>query len=230
MGLYVIRRDLIVLMIYLCAWVCATMCMHVLGLTHVVQQQQQRSAPDWIKVLLGCGCAPFVKSGFGFEIEAQGEVLCHPQEGQAEWYSSKRVREEQDWGMECLLSRCVINQHADTVISRKTYLSSSLSRQPPLHFHHLCLEFNAVSVSVIFFYRTAHARTKSEAAEQAAISAVHESEVARAVARDLSPNFYQPGNFWQQAFTQTLNFVQIYNQSLLDAFWCIICGWQVQKY
>lgn len=24
------------------------------------------------------------KSGFGFEIEAQGEVLCHPQEGQAE--------------------------------------------------------------------------------------------------------------------------------------------------
>lgn len=196
MPLYVIRRDLIVLMIYLCAWVCATMCMHVLGLTLVVQQQQQqRSAPDWIKVLLGCGCAPFVKSGFGFEIEAQGEVLCHPQEGQAEWYSSKRVREEQDWRRECLLSRCVINQHADTAISRKTYLSQSLSHQPLLHFHHLCLEFNAMSVSVIFFCRTAHARTKSEAAEQAAISAVHESEVARAVARDLSPNFYQPGNF-----------------------------------
>lgn len=44
------------------------------------------------------------------------------------------------------------------------------------------------------FYRTAHARTKSEAAEQAAISAVHDSEIARAVARELSPNFYQPGN------------------------------------
>uniref|UniRef100_A0A3Q2ZYM4 Junctophilin n=1 Tax=Kryptolebias marmoratus TaxID=37003 RepID=A0A3Q2ZYM4_KRYMA len=41
--------------------------------------------------------------------------------------------------------------------------------------------------------RTAHARTKSEAAEQAAISAIHESEMARAVARELSPNFYQPG-------------------------------------
>lgn len=43
--------------------------------------------------------------------------------------------------------------------------------------------------------RTAHARTKSEAAEQAAISAIHESEIARAVARELSPNFYQPGKF-----------------------------------
>ncbi|XP_034428216.1 junctophilin-1a [Hippoglossus hippoglossus] len=41
--------------------------------------------------------------------------------------------------------------------------------------------------------RTAHARTKSEAADQAAVSAVHDSEIARAVARELSPNFYQPG-------------------------------------
>lgn len=41
--------------------------------------------------------------------------------------------------------------------------------------------------------RTAHARTKSEAADQASISAVHDSEIARAVARELSPNFYQPG-------------------------------------
>nr|XP_019942843.1 PREDICTED: junctophilin-1 [Paralichthys olivaceus] len=40
---------------------------------------------------------------------------------------------------------------------------------------------------------TAHARTKSEAADQAAVSAVHDSEIARAVARELSPNFYQPG-------------------------------------
>lgn len=146
MALYLIRHDLIVLMIYLCAWVCATTCMHVLGLTHVVQQQQQQSAPDWIKVLLGCGYAPFVKSGFGFEIEVQGEVLCHPQE----WYSSKRVREEQDWGRDCLLSRCVISRHADMVISRKTYLSLSLSHQPRLHFHHLCLESNAMSVCDFF--------------------------------------------------------------------------------
>ncbi|XP_029003154.1 junctophilin-1a isoform X1 [Betta splendens] len=41
--------------------------------------------------------------------------------------------------------------------------------------------------------RTAHARTKSEAADQAALSAVHDSEIARAVARELAPNFYQPG-------------------------------------
>lgn len=46
-----------------------------------------------------------------------------------------------------------------------------------------------------YLSRTAHARTKSEAAEQAAISAVHESEIARAVARELSPNFHQPGKF-----------------------------------
>lgn len=44
-----------------------------------------------------------------------------------------------------------------------------------------------------YLSRTAHARTKSEAAEHAASSAVHESEIARAVARELSPNFYQPG-------------------------------------
>lgn len=49
--------------------------------------------------------------------------------------------------------------------------------------------------AALVFYRTAHARTKSEAAEQAALSAVHDSEIARAVARELSPNFYQPGNF-----------------------------------
>ncbi|XP_033841825.1 junctophilin-1a [Periophthalmus magnuspinnatus] len=41
--------------------------------------------------------------------------------------------------------------------------------------------------------RTAHARTKSEAADQACISAVHDSEIARSVARELSPNFHQPG-------------------------------------
>ncbi|XP_034094741.1 junctophilin-1-like, partial [Gymnodraco acuticeps] len=45
----------------------------------------------------------------------------------------------------------------------------------------------------VFSSRTAHARTKSEAADQAAISAVHDSEIARAVARELAPNFYQPG-------------------------------------
>ncbi|CAL8399833.1 unnamed protein product [Gadus morhua 'NCC'] len=41
--------------------------------------------------------------------------------------------------------------------------------------------------------RTAHARTKSEAADQSAISAAQDSEIARSVARELSPNFHQPG-------------------------------------
>lgn len=41
--------------------------------------------------------------------------------------------------------------------------------------------------------RTAHARAKAEAADQAALSASQDSDIARAVARDLSPNFYQPG-------------------------------------
>lgn len=59
----------------------------------------------------------------------------------------------------------------------------------------ICLEFIEFNADLCVFSlcRTAHARTKSEAAEQAAISAVHEAEIARAVARELSPNFYQPG-------------------------------------
>ncbi|KAK6293292.1 hypothetical protein J4Q44_G00367930 [Coregonus suidteri] len=41
--------------------------------------------------------------------------------------------------------------------------------------------------------RTAHARTKGEAADQAALSARQDCDIARAVARELSPNFHQPG-------------------------------------
>lgn len=48
-------------------------------------------------------------------------------------------------------------------------------------------------------YRTAHARAKADAADQAAQAARQECDIARAVARELSPNFYQPGN-------QTLGF------------------------
>lgn len=67
----------------------------------------------------------------------------------------------------------------------------------------ICIVFLLTILMLLFFvysYRTAHARTKSEAADQAALSAVHESEIARAVARELSPNFYQPGNFLQPGF------------------------------
>uniref|UniRef100_A0A8D0B919 Junctophilin n=1 Tax=Salvator merianae TaxID=96440 RepID=A0A8D0B919_SALMN len=41
--------------------------------------------------------------------------------------------------------------------------------------------------------RTAHAKAKSEGAEQAALAANNESALARSMARELSPDFYQPG-------------------------------------
>ncbi|XP_029971306.1 junctophilin-1-like isoform X2 [Salarias fasciatus] len=41
--------------------------------------------------------------------------------------------------------------------------------------------------------RTSHARAKAEAADQAAQSANQDSDIARAVARELSPSFHQPG-------------------------------------
>ncbi|XP_037131829.1 junctophilin-1-like [Syngnathus acus] len=41
--------------------------------------------------------------------------------------------------------------------------------------------------------RTSHTRAKAEAADQAAQSASQDSDIARTVARELSPNFHQPG-------------------------------------
>ncbi|XP_072552997.1 junctophilin-2 isoform X2 [Salminus brasiliensis] len=41
--------------------------------------------------------------------------------------------------------------------------------------------------------RTAHAKSKGEAADQASQAANNESSIARVVARELSPSFYQPG-------------------------------------
>uniref|UniRef100_A0A8C5NVA2 Junctophilin 2 n=1 Tax=Jaculus jaculus TaxID=51337 RepID=A0A8C5NVA2_JACJA len=41
--------------------------------------------------------------------------------------------------------------------------------------------------------RTSHAKAKAEAAEQAAIAANQESNIARTLARELAPDFYQPG-------------------------------------
>ncbi|XP_016310026.1 LOW QUALITY PROTEIN: junctophilin-1-like [Sinocyclocheilus anshuiensis] len=50
--------------------------------------------------------------------------------------------------------------------------------------------------------RTAHARAKAEAADQAALSASQDSDIARAVARELSPSFYQPGpDYTKQRFS-----------------------------
>ncbi|XP_063155468.1 junctophilin-1 [Candoia aspera] len=51
--------------------------------------------------------------------------------------------------------------------------------------------------------RTAHARAKADAADQAAQSAHQECDIARAVARELSPGFYQPGpDYIKQRFQE----------------------------
>lgn len=51
--------------------------------------------------------------------------------------------------------------------------------------------------------RTAHARAKADAADQAALAARQECEIARAVARELSPDFYQPGpDYIKQRFQE----------------------------
>ncbi|XP_026056820.1 junctophilin-1a [Carassius auratus] len=51
--------------------------------------------------------------------------------------------------------------------------------------------------------RTSHARTKSEAADQAALASCQESDLARAVARELSPSFHQPGlDYIKQQFSE----------------------------
>ncbi|XP_016348817.1 junctophilin-1-like [Sinocyclocheilus anshuiensis] len=51
--------------------------------------------------------------------------------------------------------------------------------------------------------RTSHARTKSEAADQASLAACQESDLARAVARELSSSFHQPGlDYIKQKFSE----------------------------
>ncbi|KAK2493555.1 hypothetical protein MC885_010730, partial [Smutsia gigantea] len=46
--------------------------------------------------------------------------------------------------------------------------------------------------------RTSHAKAKAEAAEQAALAANQESSIARTLARELAPDFYQPGPEYQK--------------------------------
>ncbi|XP_069477321.1 junctophilin-1 [Ambystoma mexicanum] len=58
--------------------------------------------------------------------------------------------------------------------------------------------------------RTAHARAKGDAADQAAQAARQESEIARAVARELSPTFHQPGpDYIRQKFQDVLEMKEI---------------------
>ena len=59
----------------------------------------------------------------------------------------------------------------------------------------LTLPLISPSLSLCFSpsFRTAHARAKAEVADQSALSASQDGDIARAVARELSPNFHQPG-------------------------------------
>lgn len=57
----------------------------------------------------------------------------------------------------------------------------------------------------MYFYRTSHARAKADAADQAAQSAAQDSDIARAVARELSPSFHQPGTVRAATVQHTVN-------------------------
>ncbi|XP_062337495.1 junctophilin-1b isoform X2 [Osmerus eperlanus] len=58
--------------------------------------------------------------------------------------------------------------------------------------------------------RTAHARAKGEAADQAAQSASQDSDIARAVARELSPGFHQPGpDYIKQRFNEPIEIREV---------------------
>lgn len=63
------------------------------------------------------------------------------------------------------------------------------------------------------FLRTAHAKAKAESAEQAAVAANNESALARSMARELSPDFYQPGRKWDPSKSISCFFV-INNETL----------------
>ncbi|XP_053571111.1 junctophilin-1 [Bombina bombina] len=53
--------------------------------------------------------------------------------------------------------------------------------------------------------RTAHARAKADAADQASKAAQQESDIARAVAKELSPSFHQPGpDYIRQKFQEVV--------------------------
>ncbi|CAL8343405.1 unnamed protein product [Merluccius merluccius] len=58
--------------------------------------------------------------------------------------------------------------------------------------------------------RTSHARAKGESADQAAHSAGQDSDIARAVARELSPSFHQPGpDYIRQKYNEPLEVTEV---------------------
>ncbi|MBN3322335.1 JPH1 protein, partial [Atractosteus spatula] len=65
--------------------------------------------------------------------------------------------------------------------------------------------------------RTAHARAKGDAADQAAQAACQESEIARAVARELSPTFHQPGpDYIKQRFNEPVEIKEAPEEKLKE--------------
>lgn len=71
-------------------------------------------------------------------------------------------------------------------------MTMSLPR-PWLAVHGSLIQHFLYSLAFVCPCRTAHARAKADAADQAALAARQECDIARAVARELSPDFYQPG-------------------------------------
>lgn len=58
--------------------------------------------------------------------------------------------------------------------------------------------------------RTAHARAKADSADQAAQSAGQDSDIARTVARELSPNFHQPGpDYIRQKYNEPIEVKEV---------------------
>ncbi|XP_066577236.1 junctophilin-1 [Amia ocellicauda] len=65
--------------------------------------------------------------------------------------------------------------------------------------------------------RTAHARAKGDAADQAAQAACQESELARTVARELSPSFHQPGpDYIKQRFTEAVEIKEVPEEKIKE--------------
>ncbi|XP_034039685.1 junctophilin-1-like isoform X2 [Thalassophryne amazonica] len=65
--------------------------------------------------------------------------------------------------------------------------------------------------------RTSHARVKAEAADQTARSASQDSDIARSVARELSPSFHQPGpDYIRQKYYDPLEVKELSEEDKID--------------
>nr|XP_061795308.1 junctophilin-1-like isoform X2 [Nerophis lumbriciformis] len=65
--------------------------------------------------------------------------------------------------------------------------------------------------------RTSHTRAKAEAADQAAQSASQDSDIARAVARELSPSFHQPGpDYVRQKYNEPVEVKDVQEENKVE--------------